>query len=686
MGRMMIGAFAIHCPGEADEFCQSIFAQGNGRLGIRGFACDEEKCFDHDHGVFAAGLFEEIKAGITDMVQLPDPYYTRLHQPLPPMAMQTLDMSQGLLRHVRRGGGLTIESNRFVSLADPDYCVLRYAITPEQDSNITLDTGLDGRVANLPVADDQRVKNDETVRLLHPVMAGNGELHMEMLPSRRKACWSYALHVNLPAGLQDISGDGRAVTRITVAIAAGQTLIVDKIVCTPIFENEVVPGLTLQEAAKLGYDGLLKRHRDAWAAVWLDCDIALQAEEALQGAVRYNLFQLLQNAPAGDGRAGIGARGLMHGRYKGNSFWDTDIFMLPFFQYTRLQTGTGLVRYRLRLLNDAMENAKAMNLYGARYPWMCADTGREQCESWDTGSCEIHITADVVYAISQYLQVTGDESIRNAYQALLRETARYWMSRITYEKEKDRYSILFVKGPDEYCGVTQNNTYTNFLVRHNLRLAALESDAPKEERESFREAAEKLVVLYDAKRNLYLQDELFERLEPLPTKKTGDASLYRQVCFDRLQRYKVLKQADLVLLMTLFPDDFTLEQKRNVWDFYEPCTLHDSSLSFGVHAQLAAQLGLIEQAERYFHKAAYLDLLDIMENTAREGIHPGAMGTVWQALVLGMAGLHAAEGVPVLAPHLPPSINGMRFSFYYRGKRYTAEITDNQALIRTGGE
>ncbi len=677
MARLTVTPWGFSAKGPADAFCESVFAQGNGQMGARGFACDEEKRALSDHGVYWAGLFEYVKPGITDMIQLPDPFYTRPSDELPLLTHQEMDMQKGLLTHCREGNGLKIQSQRFLSMAQLHISALRYSITALEDRTIVLETGIDGQVANLPVADDQRTKNREVVRLLHPAACKEGYLRMESAPSGHMVEQSYKLSLSLPAMCEDASASGRAVTRITANLKAGQTLTVDKIIFTRTSRDskDIMP-VTMPQMPKEGFDELFDEHAKAWAERWRDCDMELDASPEMQGAARYAVFELLQNCLEGDERVSIGARGILHGRYKGNTFWDTEIFMLPFYLYTRPFSAKGLLSYRLHLLPDALESAKSFNLKGARYPWMCSNTGREQCESWDTGACEIHITADVAYALARYMKATGDESIREAYAELLAQTARYWMSRMTYEPDLDRYSLLFVKGPDEYCGVTVNNTYTNYLVRHNLCLAAREGAASEEERKIFLEAAEKLVLLYDEKRELYMQDELFERLEPMPAKKNGNASLYRELSFDRLQRYKALKQADLVLLMTLFPADFTEKQKRNIWNYYEPLTLHDSTLSFGVHAQLALQLKDIEKAETYLHKSLFLDLYDIMENTGEEGVHMAAFGAAWQALAFGAAGMMIDEnGMVTAQPHLPKSIRGMRFTVSAQGKRYRISVS-----------
>lgn len=313
------------------------------------------------------------------------------------------------------------------------------------------------------------------------------------------------------------------------------------------------------------------------------------------------------------------------------------------------------------------------------------EDGSEQCESWDIGLCETHITADVAYAADRYREITGDGTLDGALSQMYLETARYWLSRFTWEPGKNQYSSFFVKGPDEYCGAAVNNTFTNYLARHNVRLALRHAALDGKERGRFKHFEEHVALLYDPQRSLYLQDELFDRLEPLPSGHEQGEPLYKSVCFDRMQRYRALKQADLVQLMVLFPEDFSDGEKRAVWDRYEPLTVHDSSLSFGIHALLAFRLGLEEAGWRYFERSLCFDLGDELGNTGREGIHMAALGASWQALVYGALGLWSDGGELRLTPRLPPEIRGASLCVYHRGRRLRLTVRDGEGRIEQEG-
>lgn len=705
--------------GPDQAFYESILAQGNGYMGVRGFDPAGPKENGHERSVFLAGFFEYIKAGITDMVNTPDLFAVRFGFPCKRVwASARLDMDTGLLTwegiwETEDRLQFSVTSRRVVSMANPHAAALEVEITSlNGDLELALETGLDGDVANLPISDDQLAQNTTVHRLLFPVTCAadrdGGLLIMESRPSEQSLYQAYRVKANRPMALEGVVGDAYTAVRLRGTLPKGEVLRVEKFIATYSSRDEhrepaaAARDLAAQLAVQ-GFGEVLEESSAAWNRLWGQCDVELDSElEELQGAVRYNIFQLLQNNASHDPRVSIGARGLMHGRYKGNYFWDTEIFMLPFYLCTRPEAARNLLLYRYHTLDDARESARGFGLKGARYSWMCSRTGFEQCETWDTGCCEVHITADVAHAVQRYVEVTGDEDFLVNYGAeILLETTRYWVSRLTYDPRGDHYNLLFVKGPDEYCGVTNNNTYTNFLVRENLLNAVGAVRALQEYPEAweklqsrlgvsqdelalFGEVAGKIPILYDEGRELFIQDENFERLEPLDIEahKEGAVPLYRTISYDRLQRYRVLKQADLVLLMAMFPERFSYEQKRNVWEYYEPLTLHDSSLSFGTHAQLAAMLGYEEQAVDYFAKSAFLDLHNIMDNVHKEGIHMAALGATWQALVFGMAGLSVDQAGSVrVNPRLPKEIRAMRLSVVVRGRRYRLAVEGDQAQV-----
>lgn len=655
MNKAKIKPWSIQLDGPVSEFSQTVFTIGNGYLGLRGFSLQEPKARPWEHALFRAGLYEMVKPGITDLVQLPDVLGLRVRGIHQGDIRHELNMQTGVYTQRWQDGGLQVECQRLASMADRQLMLVRLTVTALTEQSVSIQNVLDEDIANLPVHDDQMVEATDVVHLLTPIAKTDDTLEMETVCSHRKLRFCCKVIGPMEAHLQP-----------------GESLTVEKRVRLLLDGEAPNP-----ECADPWAESAL-----AWEKLWRDCDITLDAEDRIQGGVRYNLFQLLCSNASDDRRVSIGARGLTHGRYKGNTFWDTDIFLLPFYCWQRPTAARNLCLYRLDRLDDARALAKSQNLSGARFPWMCAADGREQCESWDIGLCEVHVTADVAYALERYQEISGDETLREGAAELYLETARYWQSRFTWEEGRQQYSSFFVKGPDEYCGAAVNNTYTNWMARHNVLLALESSPMSKEERKSLAHFAQHICRLYDPARDLYLQDELFDRLEPMPMAKRDGQPLYRSVCFDRMQRYRALKQADLVQLCTLLPGEITPAQQKNIWDTYEPLTVHDSSLSFGVHALLGFRLGLEEQAWDYFERSLFLDLEDTLHHDGGEGIHMASLGVSWQALVYGMLGLWSENGQMKADPKLPSAIRRMSLCVYHHGERYRITAEGNRASIQ----
>lgn len=703
----------IRCEGREDpKFLESIFSQSNGYLGSRcSFFMDGAKAYERCN--YLAGGFDYISPGVTDMVNLPDLFHFQLSLGTGEYQSfsQSLDMHGGLFERKsvwkdEEGRETQIDISRFISMDNKHVSALSLELTAlNYSGNAAVFMGIDGKTVNLPVDDDQTKENLDTVSLLSVSETETGEDYC-FLKAESKA--SSRLHVAMTARMfqnrgtaKDASVPDCPAKELNIPLVEGEMVRIEKILYT---EAVLVDSETLLHGGQdlrphvinRSFAELLKDSEEAWKSRWDQADIEITQkgnDSTIQSALRYNLFQLIQNCPWEDPTVSIGARGLTHGRYKGCCFWDTDIFLLPFYLYTDPKAARNLILFRLNTLPDAKKNAKALNLPGARYPWMCAIGGIEQCQSWDIGRCEIHITADVAYAVENYLKISGDETLDSQSAQLYVETARYWAGRFSYDQRKDVYNLLFVKGPDEYCGVSGNNAYTVLLARHNLRLALQaverkEAAAYVSEMKKWRDIIEKSRIEYDSDRDLYIQDDNFLRLEAFPGQKAGDGSAaYHQYDFDWLQRFQVLKQADLVLLMVLKPEWFTDPQQKVIWDFYEPLTLHDSSLSFGIHAWAAAYLGREQKACEYFDKSLFLDLENRMKNTGREGIHLAAAGATWQAVVFGFAGLTLGNGgKPELSPSLPKDWERLSFHFYIKGKRYLAVIDEKGGKIEAEEE
>lgn len=697
------------------SFRESIFSQGNGYMGTRGYRPDQRGAHPAWRSTFLAGFYEYVKPGITDLVNHPD--FSGIQFRLNGTDseshtvsdfLQTLDLRCGLVTWAyiltdRAGNQTRVKQEKFLSMADRHLAAIRVSLTPVNWSGtLELSGGIDARVENLPVSDDQLTENVEFVKMWSDVRTeprpAGGQLTAQTRISHRQIAQSYLFSGK--GSLKTEAADEWVTTTINARLSQGMTWVGEKRIAVASFRDGDAGEIVKEKSEELKdttFDELLTESALAWEKIWKQADVQLIGNDEWQGAIRYNIFQLIQAMPYGDTHASIGARGLTHGRYKGCYFWDTEIFMLPFFAYTQPNAAKSLLQYRCHTLPDAVESAKRFSAKGARFSWMASDTGFEQCGTWDTGCCEIHITADIAHAVMQYVELTGDEAfLRDCGTELLLQTARYWVDRFNYVSAEDQYHLLFVKGPDEYCGVTCDDFYTVSMARDHLEQAAaavkwMEKTYPEdwavlaektgfqpEETEKWMDIAAKVVLR--RRGELWKQDATFDLLEPLDIQahKDDDAPLYHKIGFDRLQRYQVLKQPAVLMYMALCPEKFSKDEVEAAWNYYEPKTLHDSTLSFGIHALVAARLGYEEKAVHYLEKSLFLDLKNVMKNTAGEGIHTASLGATWQAMVLGFGGLSIRNGVLNVENRLPPGIEEMRYRVYHKGVPHQITIRKNQ--------
>lgn len=642
--------------GWADDFCESVFFLGNGRMGVRGYLSSEPAPRPVQKGLYLAGIFGEIKPGITDFVNLPTPVretiridgaQTALASPVE----RVLDLREATLtmRYTLSANGkrLAVTHQRFLPRERPALLLQRLTLIPETDMELAVSSGILTDSCNSPIPDDQTKANTETVQLSRPGPVEPSQQGFSCAFSIQGTGLTVTQEIRLRCPAFARAPGCGPETRSTASAKAGQALIFDKIAAVRTSRDRDPRIAPIPEDWDFG--GLLAEHRAAWARVWERCDLDISACGGdLQTGLRYAMFQLLGSCSAKDPSVSIGARGLTHGRYKGCYFWDTDLFMLPFFLENDREAARSLCEYRVRSLPAARAHARKMNAAGARYPWMAALDGSEQCETWDIGCSEVHITADVAFALDAYCQRSGDEAfyLDQAAEVFV-ETARFWVSRYTCRPETGEADLLFCKGPDEYCGITCNNLFTNVMVQHNLDLALRAAADLREKRpalyarlaitpeELSRMAALRGAIKWprEPSTGRLAQDDTLHLLEPadMAALKPDDGASYHQICFDRLQRYKVIKQADVLLLMTRLPQLFTPEEKQAAWEDFEPICLHDSTLSFASHALFALQNGLREAGLAYLRKALLLDLRDVMGNTGQEGLHLACMGEAWQA-------------------------------------------------------
>jgi trehalose/maltose hydrolase-like predicted phosphorylase len=459
---------------------------------------------------------------------------------------------------------------------------------------------------------------------------------------------------------------------------------------------------SLGEARRRGFDRLLIDHRAAWATRWERADIVIEGDPELQKAIRFALFHLMASVADSD-EASVGARGLTGPGYRGHVFWDSDVFVLPFLAATQPRSARAMLEYRIRRLPAARAAAVAAGCAGARFPWESAGTGVDvtprlardhtgRARAIRTGQQEEHVVADVAWATAHYLDWTGDDAFSSGPgREVLVETARYWASRIRLDDD-GRGHISGVIGPDEYHETVDDDAFTNVMARWNLRRAERAViDDPGEsvrgEVERWLELADSLVDDYDPATGLYEQFAGFFELEPLVIR---DLARRRPVAADlllgaeRVRGAQVIKQADVLMLHHMVPDEVASGSLDPNLEFYEPRTAHGSSLSPGVHAVLFARAGRLEEAVDALRLAARIDLDDLTGTTA-SGLHLAAMGSVWQALAYGFGGIRPHGRVLQMDPRLPSSWSALQIPVLFRGRQIRVRVEQAEATIEADG-
>ncbi|MGD0165696.1 MAG: glycosyl hydrolase family 65 protein [Gaiellaceae bacterium] len=460
---------------------------------------------------------------------------------------------------------------------------------------------------------------------------------------------------------------------------------------------ELEPLAALRSASEAGFDSLYTEQRERWGERWLDSDVVIEGDPPLQLAVRYSLFGLI-SAAADVGEAAIGAGALSGSRYRGHIFWDTDVFSLPFFAATHPASARAILRYRLNRLEPARAAAQATGRRGARFPWESTRSGLDvtpkrgrmpngEVMAIRTGRLEEHITADVAWAADCYLAWSGDEAFAGEAQLIFTETARYWASRIRLDSTGAGH-IFTVIGPDEYHEPVDDSCFTNVMARWTLRRAAHSvrgrprADVSEREVERWLELADCLVDGYDPETGIYEEFAGFNKLEPIIAAELGERPFAGEAYLplDRLRNAQVVKQADVVLLHHLVPEEVVERSLEPNLAFYEPRTSHGSSLSPAVFALLFARTGELEQAERYLRMAASFDLED-RNRTSHCGLHTATMGGVWQALAYGFAGLRPNGDALSVDPHIPLRWRALELSVRFRGVRVRIRAEHERTLV-----
>ena len=615
-----------------------------------------------------------------------------------------LDMQNGLF--LRRftvrtaGGSVQVEAERFVSLAQKELLAVRYRLTPDYDAHVVMRPYLDANVRNLDSNYDETfwdmLEEEETEDAL-ALLTKTKENPFgtpRFAVSAAMSCWADGLEM---AGRRLDSG--YVETRYEGDVAAGEDVVMEKYaLCftSRDYDEKVLSTLSLKAAARareVGYDALRDAHTAAWRDRWAGCDVTIQGDDAAQQGIRFNLFQLLSTYSGDDARLNIGPKGFTGEKYGGATYWDTEAYCLPVYMAIAGQdVAKQLLLYRWLQLDGAYHNARQQGLKGALYP-MVTFTGVECHNEWEITFEEIHRNGAIAHAIFNYATYTGDMDymLREGLDVLC-GVARFYTDRVHFSNRHGKYMIHGVTGPNEYENNVNNNWYTNRIAAWSIGLFVTQARRASQERR--RELAitedelahmvdvvEKMYYPEDAELGIFVQHDTFLDKELMPASDipAGERPINQHWSWDHILRSCFIKQADVLQGLYFLNHLYDVETIRRNFDFYEPMTVHESSLSPCVHSILAAQLGYRQKAVEMYQRTARLDL-DNINNDTDDGLHITSMAGSWLAMAHGFAGMRTTDGLS-LSPFLPDAWQGYAFQFHYRGRVIRVSVRPGQALV-----
>jgi hypothetical glycosyl hydrolase len=695
----------------------SVMALGNGYLGVR--AAYEENYTGQTRGMYVAGVYNKASANDTsDLVNLPDIFgmlieidgkiFSMLEGEVlsyqRALILETGELRREFIWKNKTGARFQFVFQRFVAKDRLHLLASKVTITSlDQQARIKIITGIDAQQTNFGrqhlIEESVRVFNEEILQGVYQTTETGITIAI-----------TASIHAPVASRISFSAKNRQLNAAIVQDIAKDETFVFEKIgtVYTSLeSENPESDGLAdLKVNRLLGYEALFEKSANAWQEFWLQKGIEIQSSDEFdQTAMDFALYHMEIMTPAHDERFSVGAKGLTGEGYKGHVFWDTEIFIAPFHLFTEPETAKKLLRYRYLHLQQAKEKAAQNGYEGALFPWESALSGKEETPEFAainirTGTrqkvasslSEHHIVADIAFLVVQYFQNTLDEEfMKNEGLVLLKETAQFWISRTV--EEGNKLSIKDVIGPDEYTEHIDNNAYTNFMAYYNVEQALYFM-------EQYQDADEQLISQgLDFLKRLYLpvpnevniipQDDTFlskPEIDLTPYKQTqGSQAILLDYSRAEVNEMQILKQADTVMLLYLFPDLFPKEVVAKNLHYYEEHTIHDSSLSKAIHAIVAARCDDEEAAYRFFKEACLIDL-GPNPHSSDEGIHAASLGAIWLTAMYGFANMKQGADRLTFNPKLPKNWSVLTFPLTYQGRKLKVKLShDHFELTKLSG-
>lgn len=618
----------------------------------------------------------------------------------------SLDMAKGTLSYTYVVRGVKVSAERFFSVDILELAVFAFMFesVDGKDHKIQIDAIIDADVKNEDANYDEQFWN-----ILDKGQTNNGSYIATQTIENPFGVDQFTVVASQTfAGNFEAVGQTTAekaiINRFEQTVTAGDILIFEKRVIVTTSRDyadltEVKAGnqaIVEKSVQMQDYNSLYQAQVTAWGKRWDIADVVIEGSDEAQQGIRFNLFQLFSTYYGEDERLNIGPKGFTGEKYGGATYWDTEAYAVPLYLSLADEKVTkNLLKYRRQQLPQAQHNARQQGLKGALYP-MVTFTGVECHNEWEITFEEIHRNGAIPYAIFNYTNYTGDETYL-AHEGLdvLVEVARFWADRVHYSARNDKYMIHGVTGPNEYENNINNNWYTNTLAAWVLSYTAeslakhsrADLNVTAEELAKWSEIVEKMYYPYDEKEGVFVQHDGFmdKDLRPVSALDVTDLPLNQNWSWDKILRSPFIKQADVLQGIYFFGNQFSLEEKRRNFDFYEPMTVHESSLSPSIHAILAAELGKEAKAVEMYGRTARLDL-DNYNNDTEDGLHITSMTGSWLAIVQGFAQMKTWDGKLSFAPFLPSDWTGYTFHINYRGRLLKIEVAENVTVSLLSGE
>ena len=706
---------------------ETIFSIGNGFIGIRGTYEEglEDKIELGTEGTFLNGVYEEgiirygeiaygfpeksqtminVANGKKIILYLEDEIFN-MHTGMLMEYTRSINMKEGILKRSLlwqspKGKIIRLETERMTCMQRKNLAAVKYTVTPQNfDGNIRIISEIDGNVKRALIEKDPRIGSGIEDGAFYTV---NSSIELDtaaLLQKTRRteitvACVARGIiKTQCSYKTEGYVKEDRVGFDYQIEGEKGKEIEYTKYIVYDAYSEfqEGTPDNVheiLEDAVGRGYDSLKAEQVDFLSDYWDKSDIEIKGDISLQQAIRFNLFHLLQ-AAGRDGKTNICAKGLTGEGYEGHYFWDTEMYVIPAFLYSKPEISRKLLEYRHSTLDKARARAREMShKKGALFPWRTIN-GEECSGYFPAGTAQYHINADIAHAIKKYIEVTQDYEFLLLYGAeILFETARLWVDLGFFNSEKKGgFCINCVTGPDEYTAIVNNNFYTNIMAKENLeyayntavwikknhkadfeRLVSILRLEP-EEIALWNIASGHMYMPYSEKHGIHPQDDSFLEkevwdFENIPKENYPLLLHYHPLV---IYRHQVCKQADVVLALFLLGHQFTLEQRRRDYDYYEKVTTHDSSLSACIFSIVANDIGYHEKAYNYFIKTARMDLDDYQGNT-HHGVHTANMAGSWMCMVNGFAGMRVHDNVLSFQPYIHPDWEQYSFKITYRGR------------------